>query len=140
MFCCNKGEYDREELGQCEYFEHCLSNIASKCELRYNDPYSAYRGNLLMEHINLSSIIIRNFLVQYPHDQPRRYDELITKTAFIVADKLLNDRNINVRYILSSERTMHSLKEFEAVESKMLKCVQYISVLSQDVLHDMADY
>lgn len=139
MYCCGKGGYDREELGQCEYFEYCLSNIASKCEL-VNGPNSAYSGNLLMEHINLSSIIIRNFLAQYPHDQPRRYDELITKTAFIVADKLLNDRNINVRYILSSERTMHSLKEFEAVESKMLKCVQYISVLSQDVLHDMADY
>ena len=64
-------------------------------------------------------------------------NELIAKTAFVIADKLLNDEYSDVYHILSTEKTQHTFTEFVHMEAKMLNCIQYITILNQNQSNDM---
>lgn len=126
----------RLAVDKVRYFSDCLSNIASTCETKQNN--GTYSGNNLIEHIHLASNITMNYINKYQNvNSIESTNELIAKTAFVIADKLLNDEYVEVNHILSTENTQHTFKEFVYMEAQMLNCIQYLTILNQNHCNDM---
>lgn len=124
------------------YFEK-LFKITREIEELYPEE-DAYKDQQLLEHLCITSAITNNYINTNqkkgtPIQEDSRNIKLIILTAFIIADKLLNDDNFPVKSMLShSHRSGYtqeriSMSEFNVMELKLLDYIPYSRILRINV-------
>ena len=124
------------------YFEK-LFKITREIEELYPEE-DAYKDQQLLEHLCITSAITNNYINTNqkkgtPIQEDSRNIKLIILTAFIIADKLLNDCNFPAKSILKhSNRSGYtqeriSMREFNVMELKLLDYIPYSRILRINV-------
>tara|TARA_Y100000768_G_scaffold242046_1_gene183396 strand:- start:52 stop:555 length:504 start_codon:yes stop_codon:yes gene_type:complete len=124
------------------YFEK-LFKITREIEELYPEE-DAYKDQQLLEHLCITSAITNNYINTNqkkgtPIQEDSRNIKLIILTAFIIADKLLNDCNFPAKSILKhSHRSGYtqeriSMREFNVMELKLLDYIPYSRILRINV-------
>lgn len=120
------------------YFEK-LFKITREIEELYPEE-DAYKDQQLLEHLCITSAITNNYINTNqkkgtPIKEDSRNIKLIILTAFIIADKLLNDDNFSAKSMLShSHRSGYtqeriSMREFNVMELKLLDYIPSYSTI-----------
>jgi hypothetical protein len=104
----------------------------------------AYKDQQLLEHLCITSAITKNYINANqkkgnPIQEDSRNIKLIILTAFIIADKLLNDDNFSANSILTYSHTsgytqeIISMNEYKQMELKLLDHIPYSRILKINV-------